>query len=86
MFLHGGNQCNIRKKNIIGIFDMDTATVSPITKKYLNRLEGEDALINISEELPKSFVLTDDGNKQIVYISQLSPQTLTQRCEQPYKS
>ena len=36
MYLHIGNGESIKKENIIGIFDLDTATVSGITKKYIN--------------------------------------------------
>ena len=35
MFLHAGNNKNILLKEIIGIFDMDTATVSPDTREFL---------------------------------------------------
>ena len=35
MFLHVGNNKNIRVRNIIGIFDADNATISRETKKYL---------------------------------------------------
>ena len=41
MFLHAGNNKNLRLKNIIGIFDMDTATVSPDTKKFLKKREKD---------------------------------------------
>lgn len=33
MFLHVGNNKNIRVRNIIGIFDADNATISRETKK-----------------------------------------------------
>ena len=32
MYLHIGNGKSVKQKNIIGIFDLDTATVSKITK------------------------------------------------------
>ena len=35
MYLHVGNNQNIRIRDIIGIFDADTATVSSVTKKYI---------------------------------------------------
>ena len=36
MFLHVGNNRNIREKDIIGIFDADTSTVSTVTRKFLS--------------------------------------------------
>ena len=35
MYLHVGNNKNIRERDIIGIFDADNATVARETKKYL---------------------------------------------------
>jgi hypothetical protein len=39
MYLHVGNNKNIREKSIIGIFDTDTSTVSTITRKFLSGAE-----------------------------------------------
>ena len=36
MFLHVGNNKNIRLCNVVGIFDMDNATISSVTRKFLN--------------------------------------------------
>ena len=57
MYLHAGNNKNLRTKNIIGIFDADTATVSPVTKKYIANAQAEGRVEFASVELPKSFVL-----------------------------
>ena len=35
IYLHVGNKKNIREKDIIGIFDTDSATVSVTTRRYL---------------------------------------------------
>ena len=61
MFLHAGNNKNIRVRNIIGIFDADNATVSRETKKYLKEAQ-QAGLVEFAqaEELPKSFVLYSD--------------------------
>ena len=74
MYLHVGNNQNIRIKDIIGIFDADTATVSAITKKYLSDADHGKNVRFASEEIPKSFVLYRDPKKQTycVCFSQLS--------------
>ena len=41
MYLHAGNNKNIREKDIIGIFDADNSTLSYITRKYLADAEKE---------------------------------------------
>ena len=57
MYLHAGNNRNLRTKNIIGIFDADTATVSAVTKKYISCAQAEGRVEFAAAELPKSFVL-----------------------------
>ena len=78
MFLHAGNNKNLRLKEIIGIFDMDTATVSSDTKEFLKRADRLGTTEALFDEVPKSFLLTDDGK---VYFSQISTQSLVGRVE-----
>lgn len=75
--LHIGASKTLPTEDILGIFDMDTATVSQVTKKFLSTAQQLGRVENVSEELPKSFVLTADT----VYLSQLAPATLAQRAE-----
>lgn len=79
MYLHVGNNRNIRVRDIIGIFDADNATRSPVSKKYLSESEKRGLVSSAAEELPKSFVLyrTEDGCQ--ICFSPLSPQTLKGR-------
>ena len=82
MYLHVGNNQNIRIKNIIGIFDADTATVSMVTKKYLSGADSEKMVQFASEEIPKSFVLYKDrDNRFRICFSQLSSASLFGRME-----
>lgn len=57
MYLHVGNNRNIRVRDIVGIFDADTATVAAVTKKYLSAAQTDRKVEFASMELPKSFVL-----------------------------
>ena len=61
MFIHAGKNKNLRSASIVGIFDADSATVGKDTKKFLAGKQNEGKLITISDELPKAFVLCDDG-------------------------
>ena len=83
MYLHVGNNQNIRVKDSIGIFDADTATVSSITKKYLSEADAKKCVEFASEEIPKSFVLYKDRKKErfLVCFSQLSTAALCGRME-----
>ncbi len=78
MYLHAGNSKNIRLKEIVGIFDMDTATISPDTKAFLKRADQAGEISLLREELPKSFILTE---KNEVFFSQISTASLSGRIE-----
>lgn len=76
MYLHVGNNKNIRTKDIIGIFDMDNATVSMITRKFLSDSQKRGFVESASDEIPKSFVLYETDGKMNVCFSQLSSTAL----------
>ncbi len=79
MYLHLGQEKVVNTKNIVGIFDMDTSTVSKFSREFLNLAQKQARVINVSYELPKSFVVCNENGKLIVYISQLSSITLENR-------
>ena len=57
MYLHIGNGKSVRKKDIIGMFDLDTATVSKITKKFINKNQKEGRVTYLDSDLPRAFLL-----------------------------
>ena len=79
MYLHLGNETVIKTDEIIGIFDLDTSTVSKHTRDYLSLCEKHQEAFTVSYELPKSFILCNDKNGQKIYICQLSSKTLQKR-------
>lgn len=79
MYLHLGEKTAIRTCEIVGIFDLDNTTISKKTRDFLTNAEKNNRVINVSYELPKSFVLCKDKEKYTVYISQISSQTLLKR-------
>lgn len=83
MYLHLGQETVVRAKDIIGVFDLDNTTVSQRTKGYLKRAQVEDRVVNVSAELPKSFIVCRQADREIIYLSQLSPSTLLRRIFKP---
>ncbi len=81
MYLHLGGDTIVMKKDILGIFDMDTTTISKHTRNYLAAAQKENRVINVSYDLPAAFVVCAQGDNSVVYISQISPQTLLKRYE-----
>lgn len=79
MYLHLGNETVIKTENIVGIFDLENSSMSKHTKKYLKTVQKSNKVVNVSMELPKSFVVCIEDKKEIVYISQISTSTLLKR-------
>ena len=82
MYLHIGNQINIRERDIVGIFDADRTTTSWITRKYLSEAEKRELVSSANYEIPKSFVLYREKNTDRICFSQLSSSALVGRCEE----
>ena len=54
MYLHLGQETILRTRDILGVFDLDTATISKHTRDFLAKAEHEGRVTNVSPELPKT--------------------------------
>ncbi len=83
MYLHIGQDAVVRFSDIVGIFDIDTSSISPLTREFLANAQKEGRVVDVTPELPKSFILCRDGSgrqkQDAVYISQISSTTLLKR-------
>ena len=83
MYLHLGGAAIIRQSDILGIFDLDAATVSYLTRDFLRAAQerGQVRDAGGGYDLPKSFVLTDASvSGGGVWLSPLNSATLQKRC------
>jgi hypothetical protein len=88
MYLHIGRNTIVNIADIIGIFDIETASTSKIAREYLSPSKNKE-IISVSKELPKSFIVCrtrlkkkkQSNNNILVYISQISSSTLKKRLE-----
>ena len=82
MYLHLGQNEIVSDHRIIGIFDLDKCSYGKRTREYLAAAEQEGVVLDVSGDLPKSFVVCDHPyHPQIVYLSHLAPSTLKNRAE-----
>ncbi len=82
MYLHLGQDKVVSMEEILGIFDLDTSTVSKATRDYLAKAEKDGIVTNVCTDLPKSFIVCRERNGETrVYISQISSQTLLKRTQ-----
>lgn len=79
MYIHLGNGAVVSGKNIVGIFDIENTTTGKNTGLFLEKVTREGRVVNVTLEMPKSFVLCMENGKEVVYISQISAATLRKR-------
>ena len=80
-YLYLGQNVAVPKKSVVAVFDLDNSSTSRITREFLAAAEKAGEVADVSGELPKSFVLTEDRGKRICYLSQLNSSTLLKRSE-----
>ncbi len=84
MYLHVGNKKSVRGDRIVGIFDLDTATVSGISKDFINRKQ-RDGLVDYDDtDLPRSFILYEEDGESKIRLSRISSVGLKLRADGNY--
>ena len=86
MYLHIGNGVSVRDKDVIGVFDLDTATVSKITRKFVNEKQKKGRVEYTDTDLPRSFVVLGDKKDSEIKLSRISTVGLKQRAENEIKN
>ncbi|HCC00925.1 MAG TPA: DUF370 domain-containing protein [Ruminococcaceae bacterium] len=83
MYLHIGKDTVVQTDDIVGVFDIDTSSISSTTREYLANAQQSGKIINVTDDLPKSFIVCHERRekKTRVYISQISSTTLLKRCQ-----
>ncbi|MDY4963135.1 MAG: DUF370 domain-containing protein [Ruminococcus callidus] len=81
MYIHLGNEISVSGKCVTGIFDLENTTIGKATKEFLDRAERENRVVNVSYEMPKSFIVCNERGREVVYISQISVATLRKRAK-----
>ena len=69
-YLHLGQSQIVPGHRVIGIFDLDKCSTSKRTRDYLSAADAEGVVLDISGDIPKSFVVCDHPyHEQIIYRS-----------------
>ena len=79
MYLRVEENLVVNTRDIIGIFDMDNTTVSRLRRRFLADSQKNGLIINATNDLPKSFVITNRNGKTNVCISSVSSKILAKR-------
>ena len=78
MYLNIGNDMAVRQRSGLGIFDLDNTSTSKRTREFLEAAE-RDGLVIPCDDLPKSFILTQEYGMTRIYLTALSASTLEKR-------
>lgn len=79
MYLHICKNIIIKTENIIGMFDINTIKETKEFQNLCIQLKKENQLINISDNIEKSFILIKENQKNKAYVSNISVATLEKR-------
>ena len=83
MYLHLGSDVVVSYKDIIAAFDLETTSISKITRQFLDMAQKSGRVTDVSiSDLPKSYVLCSDGKDFKIYVSPISAQTLYKRAKE----
>ena len=81
MYIHLGRDYVLNDRDIIGIFNLETTTITPRGREFLNYAQKNGAVVSLSDELPQSYVLADGAVVDTEYLSELSPAAMRRRAE-----
>ena len=73
-----GGTTVVYKADVLGIFDLDTASTERDTKRYLKEMESAHRVVTVGYDLPKAFAITcdADGGHEKAYITTLASSSL----------
>ena len=83
MYIHLGRDYVLNYRDVIGIFNLETTTISPSGREFLNYAQKNGAVVSLSDELPQSYVLAAGGVVDTVYLSERSRAVLRRRFNGP---
>ena len=95
MYVTIGPTAAVRRRDIVGIFDLDNVNWSHRTRKSLAVCEKQGCVVSVGEDLPRALVVcsvrgsiskkrrqkTRGAPASVIYMTQLSAATLEKRVE-----
>ena len=79
IYLNLGGGHVVRRDSVVAVCDMDNTACSRATRELLAAAQRAGEVINAAEDLPRSFVLCEEGGRRRVWLSSLSTAALSRR-------
>lgn len=80
MYIHIGGDFAVREEEIVCIMDIENSSTSKITKEFLRKVGKK--IINVSDDFPRTFIITKKKKNIKIYISPISSSTLYRRAKE----
>ncbi len=82
MYVNIGSDFTVRKSAVVGVFDLDNTTWSKWTRNFLAQAQTAGEVVEATDELPKSFLVTSEFGMNRVYLTQYNAAVLVKRLEE----
>ena len=79
MYLHLGRDTVVNTDDIIAMMDLESSSISKYSKEFLKISTEEGFVQNVSEEIPKSFIICEKDGQTVIYITNISTKALSGR-------
>ncbi len=79
MYLSLGGTVTVKKSEVIGIFDLDTAPADSQVMEFLKENEKKKNVTVVGMGIPKAFVITNNGKETKIYITTISASSIKGR-------
>ena len=86
MYLNIGGDFSVRGETIVGVFDLDNTSCSKWTRKFLAEAQKAGAVVEATDELPKSFLVAAEYGQTRVYLTKYNAAILQRRLQEPQRS
>ncbi len=86
MYVDIGYDLAVRAGQVLGVFDLDNTSWSKRTREFLQRAQEDGSIIEATDELPKSFVLTYEYGQTRIYLTKFNAAVLAKRFVQSGKA
>lgn len=83
MYIPIGSDMAVRDRSIVGIFDLDNCSYEKRTREFLTKAEQNGEVVPVTDDLPKSFILTSEYGMTRIYLVQFNSATLEKRSLDP---
>lgn len=81
MYLYLGSDVIVKKKDIVGIFELDGKITTETTGQFLKYSQKNNIIKSAGSALPKSFVIVKNRDGEKVYFSHISVSSLVKKLD-----